>query len=57
MKRSLTLILLAAASAALFLAACGNSKKTESSSTVTSVPQTESVVQEKPAGDLYIESI
>lgn len=56
MKRSLPLILLTTTIAALSLTACG-SKKAEPSTTVSSVPQTESVVQERPAGDLYIESI
>ena len=56
MKRSLPLILLTTALAALSLAACGN-KKADSQSTVSSVPPTESVKQERPAGDLYIESV
>ena len=57
MKRSLPLILFTTALAALSLAACGNNKKTEPQGSVSSVPQTESVKQERPAGDLYIESI
>ena len=57
MKRSLPLILFTAALAALSLAACGNNKKTEPQGSVSSVPQTESVKQERPAGDLYIESV
>ncbi len=58
MKRSRPLFFLITAIAALSLAACGSdNKKTESQDAVTTVPQTESVVQEKSAGDLYIESI